>query len=280
MTMVYMFPGQGSQEKGMGDGLFERYREMVADADRELGFSLRELCLQDPEGRLNQTEYTQPALYAVEAMAYHAALDDGEPEPAFVLGHSLGEYAALYAAGAFDFLTGLRLVRTRGEIMSRASGGGMAAVVGLDPEKVAAVCEEAGLDGIDVANHNGPMQTVISGPRGDIEAAEKAFTDGGARRYIVLNVSGAFHSRYMRTAQEEFAAAVAGVTFQPLRRTVIANYTARPYDQAHIAEYLIAQMAHPVRWTDSIRYLLEQPEPEFREIGPKLVLTGILRKIR
>jgi malonyl CoA-acyl carrier protein transacylase len=169
MSIAYLFPGQGSQAKGMGAALFERYADWTAEADAVLGYSMVELCLEDPRNELGQTAFTQPALYVVNAMTWRAFMDDGGAAPAFVAGHSLGEYNALLAAGCFDFGTGLRLVQRRGAMMGEVRGGGMAAVIGLEPAAIAAVLEasDAGRR-LDIANFNSFDQTVIAGPTVDI----------------------------------------------------------------------------------------------------------------
>lgn len=279
MALIYVFPGQGSQTKGMGQGLFERFGELLAGADAVVGYSLRTLCLEDPEGRLGQTRYTQPALYTVNAFSYLARVADGGPRPEFVAGHSLGEYNALLAAGAFSFVDGLRLVNQRAVIMSRATGGGMAAVLGGSPGPIQEVLTKAGLTGVDVANHNADDQTVISGPKEEVAAAAQALTKAGMKRVMALNVSGAFHSRYMREAAAEFRGFLAGFAFQPLQLPVIANCTAQPYQQGEIAELLARQMCSPVRWVETVQWLRRQPTPTFEEIGPGKVLTSLLRRI-
>ncbi len=156
-----VFPGQGSQSVGMGAGLFERYPEETAAADEILRYSIAELCLTNPGGRLDQTQYTQPALFVVNALAYRRRQDEGLPAPAFLAGHSLGEYSALWAAGVFDFTAGLRLVQRRGELMSQAAGGGMAAVIGCDGSLAATILAEHRLAGIDVANYHTPNQVLL-----------------------------------------------------------------------------------------------------------------------
>ena len=196
---VYVFPGQGSQKVGMGEGLFETQPELVARADDILGYSIQRLCLEDPDSNLNSTDYTQPALFTVNALTYLNKVKQSGHEPDFVAGHSLGEYNALFAAQVFDFDTGLKLVKKRGEIMSKAHGGGMAAVVRISPEKTEEVLRNAGIDSIDIANYNAPMQTVISGRKDDIDNVSKYFDEAGAV-YVPLKVSGAFHSRYMKDA--------------------------------------------------------------------------------
>ena len=200
--IAIMFPGQGSQEPGMGEGLFDLYPELVAQADEILGYSIKTLCLEDPAEQLSQTQYTQPALYTVNALSFLKQKQDApDQRPMFYLGHSLGEYNALFAADVFDFATGLRLVRERGALMAEARGGGMAAIIGLGAEQVASVLEKEGLSTIDIANMNTPEQTVISGLAEDINHVQDVFQAAGARLCIPLKVSGAFHSIYMKVAQ-------------------------------------------------------------------------------
>ena len=283
--IAFVFPGQGSQKKGMGQGLFDEIRDYAAieqDVDALLGYSMRQLCLEDPEDRLKDTRYTQPALYVVNALHTRKALDDGV-RPGWLAGHSLGEYNALLAAGVFDFLTGLRLVQKRGELMAQARGGGMAAVIGLGPEVIAGVLADNGLDAIDVANFNSPSQTVISGPVEDIQRAGPLLQAAGARMCMPLPVSAAFHSRYMADAAREFEAFLAPIEFAAPRTPVVANVTARPYpaeggDAAKAL--LVGQITGSVRWVDSVRFLLGQGVERFDEIGPGNVLGRLVQQIR
>src|SRR5438128_12613700 len=164
--IAFVFPGQGSQKRGMGQGLFDevaQYAAVEKDVDAILGYSMRKLCMEDAGNRVKETQFTQPILYVVNALHYYKAVAEGT-QPAYLAGHSLGEYNALLAAGVFDFLTGLRLVKKRGELMSRARNGGMGAVIGLGASVIAKVIKESGLATLDVANFNSPLQTVISGP--------------------------------------------------------------------------------------------------------------------
>ncbi len=277
---AYVFPGQGSQEKGMGAELFDAFPEQVAKADEILGYSIRELCLEDPDGVLDNTRFTQPALFTVCALSYLKKLEDGEEKPDFVAGHSLGEYAAHFAAGLLDFETGLSLVKRRGELMSLEEGGGMAAVVGIDREKVAAVLNENGFSDIDIANLNTPVQTVISGKKDDILKAEGVFTGTeGCSLYKVLNVSGAFHSRYMENARQAFTKELENCSFGRMDIPVIANVTALPYEEGKSAEILSKQLVSPVRWVDSVKYMMDRGVDKFEEIGPGHVVTGMVRKI-
>jgi polyketide biosynthesis malonyl-CoA-[acyl-carrier-protein] transacylase len=279
MAIVFMFPGQGSQSLGMGAGLFERYPDLVAEADAILGYSVKELCLADPDDKLKRTDYTQPALYVVDSLSYLAKVEDEKIRPDFVIGHSLGEYAALYAAGAFDFTVGLKLVRKRGALMNAATGGGMAAILGMKGDAVASALAELGASSIDVANFNSPGQTVISGPKADIEAFAPQMKDKGARRVVILPVSGAFHSRYMKPAAEEFEAFLAGFSFNSLKISCIANCSARLYTDDSIASNLVKQIYSSVRWVETVKGLREQGADMFIEIGPGTVLSGLSRQI-
>lgn len=279
MATVFMFPGQGSQAVGMGAGLFERYPSIVAEADSILGYPIKDLCLTDPEKKLGRTDYTQPALFIVNALSYLAKVEDEKITPDFVIGHSLGEYSALYAAGAFDFATGLRLVQKRGALMNAATGGGMAAVLGMDGDAVASALAGLGVDSIDVANFNTPGQTVISGPKADIEAYAPQLKDKGARRVVILPVSGAFHSRYMKPAADDFDIFLSGFSFGSLKITCIANCSAQPYTDDAIASNLVKQIYSSVRWIDTVRSLRQQGAETFVEIGPGTVLSGLVRQI-
>jgi len=282
--ITFLFPGQGSQKRGMGQGLFDD-REYVAierRVDEFLGYSMRTLCLDDPQKQLNDTRFTQPALYIVNALYYYKALREGM-RPAFLAGHSLGEYNALLAAGVFDFFTGIQLVTKRGEIMGRAKNGGMGAVIGLGERAIRAVINQNGLSSIDVANFNSPSQTVVSGPIVDIKRAGPIFEAAGARMFMPLQVSAAFHSRYMAEAAAEFASFLGTVKFAPPTMTVISNVTAEPYPKDSSSENtrssLCKQMVQSVLWTQTIEYLQKQGVRDFKEIGPGNVLTRFVQQI-
>lgn len=279
-TLGFMFPGQGSQAVGMGEGLFDAFPDLTRQADQILGYSIRQLCLEDPRGVIVQTEYTQPALFVVNALSYLQRIQTTGVRPGYVLGHSLGEYSALFAAEVFDFATGLRLVQKRGALMAEAKGGGMAAVIGMDATRVAEVLQQAGLETIDVANHNTPVQTVISGLEAEVLSAQSVFMNAGARVFIPLKVSGAFHSRYMANAQRALRTFMDTVTFSTPRIPVIANVTAMPYQEQAIRDLLAQQLVSPVRWIDSIRYLERQGVSTFEELGPGTVLKGMIAAIR
>lgn len=278
--LAFMFPGQGSQAVGMGDGLFDAFPELTRVADQILGYSIRQLCLEDPEGVIVRTEYTQPALFVVNALSYLHRIQVTGIRPGYVLGHSLGEYSALFAAEVFDFATGLQLVQKRGALMAEAKGGGMAAVIGMDATRVAEVLEQAGLQTIDVANHNTPVQTVISGLEADVLSAQSIFMQKGARVFIPLKVSGAFHSRYMANARQALRDFMDTLTFSAPRIPVIANVTALPHQGEAIRDLLAQQLVSPVRWIDSIRYLEQQGVTTFEELGSGTVLKGMIAAIR
>jgi malonyl CoA-acyl carrier protein transacylase len=283
---AFVFPGQGSQKRGMGQGLFDEVREYSAvekDVDAILGYSLRKLCLEDPDNRLKETQFTQPCLYAVNALHYYKAASQGT-RPAYLAGHSLGEYNALLAAGVFDFLTGLRLVKKRGELMSEAKNGGMGAVLGLSSTIIKNAIVEHGLQTLDVANFNTPSQTVISGPVEDIRRAGPVFEKLGARMYVPLQVSAAFHSRYMGPAARAFADYLAPMSFASPRIPVIANVTAQPYPTSNPSEsvksLLTRQIDHSVLWVQSVRLLMSEGVTQFTEMGPGNVLTRSIQEIR
>lgn len=278
---TYLFPGQGSQRKGMGNGLFEKFSDLTAKANDILGYDIQDLCLNDPDNQLKQTQYTQPALFVVNALTYLQKVEETGVRPDFVAGHSLGEYNALFAAGAFDFETGLRLVQKRGELMSQAKNGGMAAVIRLDEEKIEEVLKANGLDSIDIANYNSPSQIVISGPLQDILDAQPHFEAAGCRMYTPLKVSAAFHSRYMQEARDAFHAFLKEYKFSPLNIKVVANVTARPYpdDEAESKSMLANQITSSVKWTESIRYLMGKGEDSFEEVGPGKVLASLYKQI-
>ena len=279
MKKTYVFPGQGSQRKGMGEELFDAFPTLIKKVDKILGYSIKELCLEDPHKQLNQTQYTQPALYVVNALSYKKKIKDGEKQPDFLAGHSLGEYNALHAAGVFGFESGLKLVKKRGELMSQAKNGGMAAVLNSSEEKILEILKEANLTTIDIANLNASSQIVISGLKEDINKAHPFFEKANIM-FIPLNTSGAFHSRYMELAAIEFEKFVKKTRFYKPKIDVIANVTGKPYEHKNVAKHLVDQLSNSVRWSESMTYLLDQGEMEIEELGVGDVLTKLTRYIK
>jgi trans-AT polyketide synthase/acyltransferase/oxidoreductase domain-containing protein len=265
----------------MGAALFDRYPDWTDAASEILGYSIRELCVDDPRTELVLTQFTQPALYVVNALTFRARQEEGAAPPGFVAGHSLGEYNALQASGVFDFATGLKMVKQRGALMAKVSGGGMAAVIGMAPadiERLLGTSDEG--RALDVANFNSFDQTVIAGPTDAIAAVKPLFEAAGVKLFVPLKVSAPFHSRYMREPQAEFSAFLDGFTFGTPAIPVIANATARPYDPAAVRPTLASQIGSPVKWLDSMLYLLDQGVTEVQEVGPGNVLTKLVAQIR
>ena len=275
MPKAIMFPGQGSQYKGMGKDLFQLFPKETTTASGILGFDVEDLCVNDPNKLLGLTQFTQPALYVVNAFHYWNTVRE---QPDYLLGHSLGEYNALLAAEAFDFETGLRLVKKRGELMAAANGGSMAAVIGISADHLKEELSRGKHDQIDVANYNTPSQTVVAGPK---EAIDRLVSDFDAKqiRIVPLFVSAPFHSTYMNPAAEEFAEFLKEFRFNPLKIPVISNLTSTSYTNDSLMDCLAGQIKGSVRWTDSIRYLMGKEVNEFQEIGG-VILTKMVNEIK
>jgi [acyl-carrier-protein] S-malonyltransferase len=288
-TTAFLFPGQGSQTVGMGAELAAAYsaaKELFQKADEQLGFALSTLCWEGPEDQLNDTVNTQPALF-VHSIAALAVFREQYPDfqPAYMAGHSLGELSALTAAGALSFEEGLKLVRTRGELMKQAgevSPGGMAAILALDIETVEKLCAEASAEGeaVQVANDNCPGQVVVSGATQAVERLLPLAKEAGAKRAMPLAVSIAAHSELMEHAQDDFNQAVEAAPIAQPKITVIGNVTAKPLTGvAEIEADLQAQLRSRVRWTETIQYMLAQGVDTFFEIGTGDVLSGLVKRI-
>lgn len=277
---TYMFPGQGSQARGMGGDLFDAFPELTAKADAVLGYSIKELCLEDPRRELGKTQFTQPALYVVNALSYYKKIQDTGETPDYLAGHSLGEFNALLAAECFDFETGLKLVKKRGELMSEATQGAMAAIVNATRDQIEALLKEKGLVNVDIANYNTPLQIVISGPSADIAACQEIFQFDRVM-YVPLNTSGAFHSRLMIPAKQKFEAFLKKRKFSKPKIPVIANLTAKPYPNGAVVEYLSKQISSTVLWSDTVHHLMSLSDAmEFVEIGHGDVLAKMIVKIK
>ncbi|MFH8410887.1 acyltransferase domain-containing protein [Streptomyces sp. NPDC018019] len=279
MRLAILFPGQGAQFRGMGADVFGRYPGLTRFACDLLGYDLVALCRDDPEGLLSLTQYTQPALYTVNALHTFERTRREDRKADCYLGHSLGEYNALLAAGAFDFETGLQLVRKRGELMAAASGGGMTAVMHTPASRLHDILAQEGIDGIDVAGHNTDEQIVVAGPAAELRTLHTAL-ERRKIRFAALRVSAPFHSRYMAPARAEFEEFLRKFTFADPDPAVIANVTGRPYEKGAIVPTLGAQLVEPVRWTDSVRHLLSvDPATECEEVGGTALLR-MVQKIR
>ena len=285
--VAFIFPGQGSQFVGMGKDLFENFqaaREVFKEADEALGFKLSEMCFSGREEDLQLTANTQPAILTVSVAAFRTMESEGAKMPDFAAGHSLGEYSALVAAGVLNFTDAVRTVRKRGSYMQEAvpiGVGAMAAIVGLDADSVAQGCEEA-LDGqvCSPANINSPSQVVIAGDAGAIDRAVVLLKERGAKRAVKLNVSAPFHCALMKPAQDHLAADLQDIVFSHLSVPLITNADARPIEDGEEArQSLIRQVAQPVRWLESVEFLINQGVQTFIEVGPGKVLSGLMRQI-
>lgn len=286
MKVAFLFPGQGSQSVGMGADLCSGSKAALSaftEADTLLAYKLSTYCFYGPEEKLRSTEIAQPALYASSIAAFRALAERGFA-PEAVAGHSVGEYSALCAAGAFDFQTGLTLVAQRGELMRQAGAktpGTMAAVLGLEADAVDSACRSASEVGIvDVANYNGAGQVVISGEPDAVEAASARCRELGARRVLPIPVSGAFHSPLMEPAVAGMAAYLEQATITAPVMPVFSNVTADVQrEPGQIRQNLARQIAAPVRWEQIMKRLLADRFDTFIELGSGSVLTGLTRRI-
>ena len=284
--LAFLFPGQASQYPGMGRELAGNHPEARAvfdEADKVLGFSISDLCFNGSEEALKLTANTQPAILTCSVAAYRV-LQQAGIEPAFVAGHSLGEYSALVAAGGLEFSDAVRLVRQRGEYMQSAvpeGVGAMAAILGLAPAQVAGICRQASNGQVvSPANLNSPEQTVISGNAEAVKRAVELASAGGAKRAVMLPVSAPFHSSLMQPAAVQLEADLRTTPFHSLRVPLVNNADAEIISDGDEArEGLIRQVTLPVRWEESVRELIEQGVNTFVEVGPGRVLTGLLRQI-
>nr|WP_176705777.1 ACP S-malonyltransferase [Pseudoalteromonas sp. SANK 73390] len=275
---VYMFPGQGSQQVGMGSELFDKYPELVRVADDILGYSIKDLCLTGPASKLSNTQYTQPALYMVSALSYLEKVASGF-KPDIVMGHSLGEFNALFAAGVFSFEDGLKLVKKRGELMAGMSNGSMIAVMKCPAEIIQQVMADKDIKDVDFANYNSLSQVVLAGPKDSLTRLTVGLEDEGAA-VVPLNVSAPFHSRHMSKVQQHFSDYLEQFTFAKPNKIVISNVYAQPYDAHQLKSCLAMQISSPVRWSDSIEFLLQKGISDFQEVGNGHVLQNLLNKIR
>lgn len=268
---------------GMGKDLYGSFPEsadVFNKAEDLLGIRLKDICFNGPEAALKATDVSQPAIVAMSIAALEAFKSRTGITPSFTAGLSLGEYSALVVSGAFSFDDGIRLIRKRGRLMEEASRrhpGKMAAVLELAVDKLKDICAQSGAE---IANLNCPGQTVLTGSSDAVDKAMELCNQAGARRVIPLEVSGGFHSSLMQEASLGLKEALDGVSVSDPNIPVISNYTANPqYKSSQIVENLVNQIKGPVRWEDSMRYLLSQGVNKFYEFGPGKVLKGLMRKI-
>jgi [acyl-carrier-protein] S-malonyltransferase len=279
---AYVFPGQGAQFSGMGKTLYEAHsqaKEYFQNANDILGFDIQKIMFEGSEEELKQTRVTQPAIFIHSVLA---AITHPDFAPELVAGHSLGEFSALVANGALTFEDGLKLVSKRASAMQKAcetTPSTMAAVLGLEDDLVEKVCND--VDGIVVpANYNCPGQLVISGEVHAVETACEKLKEAGAKRAMILQVGGAFHSPLMEPAREELAAAIENTHFSPPRCAVYQNVDAKGYsDVDAIKNNLILQLTSPVRWTQTVKQMIANGATSFTECGPGKVLQGLVKKV-
>lgn len=287
MKTAFLFPGQGSQKVGMVQDLFENYdsvKALIKEADETLGFSISKMMFEGPDTELMKTEFTQPAILTASVAVWQVLKEHGLT-PDIAAGHSLGEYSALVAAGAISFADAVHTVHLRGRFMQEAvplGEGGMAAVIGSNPETIVKVCGEVSTEDLPVqaVNFNCPGQVVIAGATATVEKACEALKEAGARRAIMLKVSAPFHSTLMEPAALRLKEVLDKIDIHDTAIPVVANVNAKEETKAdEIRKNLVDQAAHPVHWEESIRNMVAGGVDMTVEAGPGTVLTGFMKKI-
>lgn len=284
MKIAALFTGQGSQYVGMGKDLYNNYPLVKFRMDKTseiLGCDIEKICFEGPEEDLKKTENTQPAIYMISFICYRLLENAGIKFDAYA-GFSLGEYSALAASGRLPYEDGVKLVQERGLIMERAvpaGAGAMAAVLGLEDSAVENVCAKVKSGIVVPANYNCPGQLVISGEKAAVEEACALATEAGAKRAVILNVSGPFHSPMLKDASNQLKEKLDALTFQAGAAPVYSNVTALPHNQETLKDMLVKQMYSPVQWRKTIENLLAEGFDTFIEVGPGKTLAGFVRKI-
>ncbi len=283
--VAVIFPGQGSQYPGMGKELIKNFNfaeKMFIEAGEILGINLKKLCIEGPEDELNNTQNTQPAIFTLSMILYKLLINNSSIRPAVFAGHSLGEYSAFCAAGAFNFSEGVALVRKRGKFMNQAlpaGKGSMAAIIGLNKDIISELCNN--IDEVcEIANFNTPSQIVVSGTSSAIKQIIRLARKEGAKKVVELDVSGPFHSSLMKPARENLKKVLENIDIKSIDIPVVVNAYAREVKEVdEIKKALLAQLINNVLWVDSMQLIIEKGIDTFIEVGPGRTLKGLMRRI-